>query len=285
KNMYKKIISAWLAALLFLSGCGEPVEQQSTEKPTEQLATKPEQETKPEAQTKPEQNNNANTSQKDEQLPSHYVQKPIGPTFTATVVKVTDGDTIKIKFSGKEESVRLLLIDTPESVHPSKPVQPFGIEASNFAKEFFPIGSEVEVDIDVSERDKYGRLLAYIWKDGVLYQDKVLEAGLARVAYVYAPNTSYVDSLRANEAIAKKKRIGIWSIEDYAANNFETDEEVKKPEQPTTSEKMKIKGNINSKGEKIYHMPGQAYYDRTNPEEVFSTEQEAIKAGYRKSQR
>ncbi|MGL4821183.1 MAG: thermonuclease family protein, partial [Bacilli bacterium] len=67
-------------------------------------------------------------------------------------------------------------------------------------------------------------------------------------------------------------------------NNFET-EQLKEETKPTETSKGKIKGNINSKGEKIYHKPGQMYYDRTNAEEYFSTEAEAEAAGYRPSKR
>lgn len=82
--------------------------------------------------------------------------------------------------NGNEETVRLLLVDTPETVHPSKPVQPFGPEASKFTKELMPAGSEVEVETGIGERDKYGRLLAYFYVDGKMVNKLLLEKGLAR---------------------------------------------------------------------------------------------------------
>lgn len=219
----------------------------------------------------------------------YFMAAPIGKTIPAQVNRVIDGDTVEVKFNnGKKETVRLLLIDTPETKHPTLPVQPFGKEASAFAKKFFPVGSKVEVDIDVSERDKYGRLLAYLWKDGVMYQDAVLDAGLARVAYVYAPNTSYVDALRKTMERAKQAKKGIWSVEDYATDRgfvSEKSKAVKKTSKESKADANKgcsIKGNIGSGG-KIYHVVGGRYYKMTKAETYFCSEKEAVSAGFRKS--
>lgn len=217
----------------------------------------------------------------------------------AVVTKVTDGDTVKVKTkNGEELSLRLLLIDTPEIVHPSKPVEPFGPEASAFAKEFLAVGSTVQLEYDVSGKslDKYGRTLAYIWKDGVMYNEEVIREGLARVAYIYAPNTRHVDLFYAAQKEAQAKGIGIWSIENYATDKgFNSD--VSNTSSSTTTNKntgssssstdssCNIKGNISSSGEKIYHSPGQAYYEKTKEEEMFCSIKEAEGAGYRASKR
>ncbi|MCM3237475.1 thermonuclease family protein [Heyndrickxia oleronia] len=133
----------------------------------------------------------------------------------ATVINVIDGDTVKVNVRGTEETIRLLLVDTPETVHPTKPVQPFGKEASDFSKSIMPAGKAIKVELDVSERDKYGRLLAYVYVGGKMVNETLLEKGLARVAYVYAPNTRYVDKFREIQSMAQKQAIGIWSIENY----------------------------------------------------------------------
>jgi micrococcal nuclease len=211
-----------------------------------------------------------------------------GKTFTAEIIKVIDGDTVKIKMTnGNQETVRLLLIDTPETVHPSKPVQPFGPEASKFAKELMPSGSKVEVETGIGERDKYGRLLAYFYVDGKMVNKLLLEKGLARVAYVYAPNTKYLDELENIQKQAQQDEIGIWSIENYATSKGFDDSKSKEAsvEKPTGScNNPQIKGNINSKGNKIYHIPSGQYYEITKPEEMFCTEKDAQDAGFRKSQ-
>ncbi|MFI8491846.1 thermonuclease family protein [Peribacillus butanolivorans] len=231
------------------------------------------------------------TSNSDTKSSSNSSNEEKGKTFTAKIVKVIDGDTVKIKLpSGNEETVRLLLIDTPETVHPSKPVQPFGPEASKFTKELMPAGSEVEVETGISERDKYGRLLAYFYVDGKMVNKLLLEKGLARVAYVYAPNTKYIDELEGIQKQAQKEEIGIWSIENYATSKGFDDSNTevvteKKNAKSTSCSKPEIKGNINSKGDKIYHIPTGQYYEITKPEELFCTEQDALNAGFRKSQR
>ncbi|WP_051330841.1 thermonuclease family protein [Aneurinibacillus terranovensis] len=136
-------------------------------------------------------------------------------SFPAKVSRVVDGDTFKVIINGKEETVRMLLIDTPETVKPNTPVQPFGKEASNFTKAMLT-GKTVQLERDISDaRDKYGRLLYYVYVNGKSVQEALLENGLARVAYVYPPNVKYVDQYRAIQSRAQKEGIGIWSVENY----------------------------------------------------------------------
>lgn len=138
-----------------------------------------------------------------------------------TVAHVVDGDTISVILSnGEKESVRLLLIDTPESVHPNKPVQPFGKEASNFAKETLQEGQTVTLEKGNPERDKYGRLLGYIWIDDTNFNQLMIEKGYARVAYVYEPNTKYLDEFKKAEHKAKERKLNIWSIPGYVKSEF-----------------------------------------------------------------
>ncbi|WP_218672176.1 thermonuclease family protein [Marinilactibacillus piezotolerans] len=224
---------------------------------------------------------------------------------TYDVIRVVDGDTIKVNINGKEESVRFLLVDTPETVHPDKPVQPFGKEASQFVKERLS-GKQVQLELDISERDKYGRLLMYVYdEEGNSIQEALLKRGLARVAYIYNPNVKYVDRYQAIQREAQEKAVGIWSIENYVTDSgfvteaetaendsqpsdSETSEAEEQAEAPAQSTGGKIKGNISSSGEKIYHIPGGRYYDQTKidperGEQYFDTEEAAQAAGYRKS--
>lgn len=260
--------------------------------------------------------NKTNVDYSNVNKPSYFMENPEGEVFDAKVVKVTDGDTLKVQFNEKEESIRLLLIDTPETVKQGTEVQLYGPEASEFAKKFFPIGSTVQIDIDQSERDKYGRLLAYVWKDGIMYQDAILNEGLAIVTYIYKPNTSYVDHLRNVEEQAKVANKGVWSVKGYVSNGKyvetpssskvvnttskekSTDEEKSNATEKTVKSTNKssipdangdglcndVKGNRGSNGW-IYHIPGGAAYDKTNPEELFCTTEEAKNAGYRASSR
>jgi micrococcal nuclease len=139
----------------------------------------------------------------------------------AKIERVVDGDTMKILVSGtkKTETIRLLLVDTPETVDPDIPEpQPFGPEASKFAKDTLT-GKNIKIEIDVSERDKYGRLLCYLYIGDKMFNKMLLEKGLARVAYVYPPNVKYVDQFRAIQKKAQHDGIGIWSIENYAKDD------------------------------------------------------------------
>jgi micrococcal nuclease len=214
---------------------------------------------------------------KDTETSSHDNRIPV------KLIHIVDGDTIKVNVDGKEETVRFLLVDTPESVHPNKPVQPFSKEASRFTEEMLT-GAKVELELDIGQRDKYGRLLAYVYADGKSVQEALLVNGFARVAYVFAPNTKYVDSYRELQKQALEEAVGIWSIENYVQDEgFEPDESSDE-EKAEVSSDCSIKGNINSSGEKIYHVPDGRYYKITKPEEWFCTEQEAIDAGFRKSQ-
>lgn len=139
------------------------------------------------------------------------------------VVKNVDGDTIHVRRSnGKVEDVRLLLIDTPEDVSPSKPVEPYGYQAANFAKKVLPVGKRVYIEEGVSgyTRDKYGRLLAYIYiTPNDMYNKDVVKKGLARVAYIYPPNTGHLSELQAAQNYAKAHHEGIWTIKNYVTSS------------------------------------------------------------------
>jgi micrococcal nuclease len=145
------------------------------------------------------------------------------------LVKTIDGDTIKIMYEGKEQNVRYLLIDTPETNHPRLGKQPFGEKAKERNRELLNSG-KLEIEFDIGGKtDKYDRLLAYIYIDGVSVQEKLLEEGLARVAYVYPPNTRHLDAYKKAEEKAKKAGIGIWTLEDYATDRgFDSEMHVEK---------------------------------------------------------
>ncbi|GAB2532124.1 thermonuclease family protein [Gracilibacillus alcaliphilus] len=136
---------------------------------------------------------------------------------TAQVERIVDGDTLRITYNGKEETLRLLLVDTPETKHPSMPVQPFGPEASEYAVEMLA-GKEIGLEFDGPERDKYDRLLAYIWVDGENFNQLLLENGLARYAYVYDPPYIHEEEMEQAEQAAREAGIGIWSLDGYVTD-------------------------------------------------------------------
>lgn len=125
--------------------------------------------------------------------------------------RVVDGDTILISYQETEQKVRYLLTDTPESVHPNKEVDSFGKEASARNAELLASG-DVSIEFDVGECiDKYGRLLAYVYVDGLSVSEQLIREGLAQVAYVYPTNTRHLDAYKKAEVSAKKEKLGVWS--------------------------------------------------------------------------
>lgn len=200
------------------------------------------------------------------------------------VLSVIDGDTIRILYDGKETTVRYLLIDTPETNHPRLGEQPLGKEATERNKELIQSG-EVSIEFDVGDRfDDYSRLLAYLYVDGESIQEELLASGYARVAYVFPPNTRYLDDFEQAEQLAKDDHLGIWEFENYATDRgFDSDafDENDSGSSVPASDDCDIKGNINRSGDKIYHLPGTPSYAQTNPEEWFCSEQDARDSGFR----
>lgn len=147
---------------------------------------------------------------------------------SAVVQSVYDGDTFLVRIAetatvqnvelvkGTEIPVRLLLVDTPESVG-EKAGMPYGEESSAFAKGLLS-GQTVQLEFDEGEIfDKYDRLLAYAYVGENRVQDMLLENGYAMVRYVYEPSTRYADEFRALEDSARENSLGIWSIENYVS--------------------------------------------------------------------
>ncbi|MEQ6390389.1 thermonuclease family protein [Bacillaceae bacterium S4-13-58] len=178
--------------------------------------------------------------QNQRQRKKRNLNKKKNPNFiSAKVTRIVDGDTIEISINGKEESVRLLLVDTPETKHPSLPVQEYGPEASQFAKTKL-LGKQVQLEYDGPKRDKYDRLLGYLWVGGKTFNEMLLEEGLARIAYIYYPPYTHYDAYVKAENRAKSAKKGIWSIDGYVtADGFNSSEpepepEPEEPEQPST---------------------------------------------------
>lgn len=142
-------------------------------------------------------------------------------TVPVTLDHVVDGDTLSVKFDGETEAktVRLLLIDTPESVKPGTPVQPYAKEASNYMKE---LTANCKLTLEYDEggtTDKYGRVLAYAYADGKSINEAMLIEGYARIAYVYEPNTRYLSDFKKAEAEAKENNKNIWSKQGYVTSD------------------------------------------------------------------
>ena len=133
------------------------------------------------------------------------------------LVEHVDGDTSKFRIDGKVETIRYLLIDTPETRHPELGEQPLGKEASEFTRKMLENTHWITLEYDVEKRDKYNRVLAYVYADGKSVQEELLKRGLARVGYVYE-SRRHLEVFREAEDIAQEKKIGIWQCPGYATD-------------------------------------------------------------------
>ncbi|MEX2460912.1 MAG: thermonuclease family protein [Paenibacillaceae bacterium] len=166
------------------------------------------------------------------------------PFIAAWVTDVVDGDTIHAVIDNKNETIRLLLVDTPETKHPTKPIEPFGPEASQFTKDLLT-GKQVKLVPDISKRDRYGRLLMYVWVGDQMVNELLLEKGLARVA-VFPPDVKYVEAFRIVQKKAQQAELGIWSLENYVKDNGFEPDAVKAPPKSTPSKVEEIYANCSA---------------------------------------
>jgi micrococcal nuclease len=129
----------------------------------------------------------------------------------AQVLRVVDGDTIRVRLDGRTERVRYIGIDTPESVKPGTPVQCFAKRASA-ANAALVAGRSVRLVGDVEHRDRYGRLLAYVYRepDGAFVNARLVQGGYARTLTI-APNVAHAGELADLARAARRERRGLWS--------------------------------------------------------------------------
>ncbi|MEK7019578.1 thermonuclease family protein [Bacillus sp. FSL R9-9410] len=133
----------------------------------------------------------------------------------AKVKRVVDGDTLVAEVKGTEKKVRMLLLDTPESVKPNEKPMKYGKEASDYTKKLLE-GKSVELVYDKGEKeDHYHRQLAYVFLDGKCVEADILKQGLGVVRYIKTPNTTLYDELKKVQEEAKKDKKGVWSINGY----------------------------------------------------------------------
>ncbi len=239
---------------------------------------------------------------------------------TARVSRVVDGDTIEISpaIDGVED-VRLIGVDTPETVDPGEEVEPYGRKASAFVAGKLT-GEKVDLEFDIEKTDQYDRLLAYVYADGGMFNEELVAKGYAQ-AYPYSPNTKYEMRFEEAQREAKARDLGIWDLcleqqclladrgNGIGEGSIKCDLMAEESASPSASASASapadssasaapagggavapvseddcpsnapIKGNQSG----LYHVPGGSYYDVTNPEECFATTQDAEAAGYEAS--
>lgn len=128
------------------------------------------------------------------------------------VVKVADGDTITVLMNNKRETIRLIGINTPETVDPRKKVECFGQEASLHAKQLLTNASvRLESDPTQSERDRYNRLLRYVYlEDGRFFNQLMIREGYA-YEYTYGSVYKYQEEFKTAEQQARDAKVGLWN--------------------------------------------------------------------------
>ena len=138
--------------------------------------------------------------------------RPTGPTETARVVRIVDGDTIIVRLAGRDQRLRYIGMDTPETVKPGSPVEWMGPEASK-ANAALVEGRTVVLEKDVSETDRFGRLLRYVWLvDGdrwTLVDLELIVRGFAQVE-TDPPDVKYADRFVAAQRTAREAGLGLW---------------------------------------------------------------------------
>jgi micrococcal nuclease len=209
----KRSVPLLIVVALALAACGSSIGASSpTPKPEAKEAhatATPRATTRPRTTPAPTAEPTTRSTPAPEPTPA-VGEAPSGPTEIATVVRITDGDTIRVLIDGSEHPVRYIGIDTPE-VHGG--VEPMGLEASQANADLLA-GKQVVLEKDVSETDRYGRLLRYVWvedADGwLLVNLELLRRGFAQVT-TYPPDVKYVDALYLPaQAAAREAGLGVW---------------------------------------------------------------------------
>lgn len=135
-----------------------------------------------------------------------------GARLAATVTRVVDGDTVQVRIGDRAETVRYIGMDTPETVKPNTPVQCFGKTASAANRRLVD-GQRVRLRLDAEPRDRYGRLLAYVYRrrDGMFVNAALVRGGFATILTI-PPNVRHAAELRVLERGARARRRGLWGV-------------------------------------------------------------------------
>lgn len=197
-------------------------------------------------------------------------KSPAVKALPAAVTRVVDGDTVYVNVGGRSEKVRFIGVDTPES---TAQVEPYGREASNYTEKRLS-GRNVWLELDVEERDQYGRLLAYVWLEppqsgsesevrAKMFNAELLLAGMAQVMTV-PPNVRYADVFLKLQREAREAGKGLWGIPASGGSG---------------SAESRYVGNLRSKK---FHRADCEWATKMSPANrvYFKTREEAVRQGY-----
>lgn len=195
----------------------------------------------------------------------------LAAALTGVITKVADGDTVTIQADGKTEKVRLIGIDAPESAQ-----RPWGPKATEFTKKL-ALGKNARIEMDVTARDKYGRLLGYLYVGDTFVNLELVRQGYAQV-YTYPPNVAHTEKFVAAQREAREKGLNIWHATNglmESPSDFRKggqSKQIREDVQHLKESKSKAKPkpetkaqmvSINNKSRK-YHIPSCRYFDCGN---------------------
>ena len=275
-NKLKSIfLSSALAISIFFTGCSNGDQNTITNQ------TQIKDSTSSNSQVSVESNSSYQDSSSSKEVPKGSVK--------ATVERVVDGDTMKLKLDKTKEVVtlRLLLVDTPESVKKGVDPQPYSIEASNFAKNTLKAGDTVYIEYDEGDKtDKYDRHLGYLWyysndnSNWQMFNETLISQGYARVGYIYSQKR-HLDEFYKAQDYAKSNKLNIWSVDGYVTDRW-YDVDAYNSNKNTSSNSSSSSSNIvyangGSSSSNKYHSTKDAHNMKGA---VKMTEKEAKSKGY-----
>ena len=197
------------------------------------------------------------------------------PCFATTskVLRVIDGDTIDVYYGNKKERIRLLNVDTPESVHPNKTRNTLlGKQASDYTKQRLS-GKFVSLEFEGKKRGRYGRLLAYVMLGNTNFNLELVQKGWSPYYTKYGESKKYHDQFILAQEQAQLKRVNIWINPARTSPRYR----VKQPKRTLLAKAKFFHGNINSR---IFHGPACRYFRCKACTKVFSSRDAALDAGY-----
>ena len=203
------------------------------------------------------------------------------------VIRIVDGDTIVINYRGEDEKVRLLRVNTPESVHPDKKQNiPMGKVASDYTKRRLE-GKYVDLEFEGPFRGRYGRLLAYVIVDGVNFNLELVREGLSPYYIKYGLSEKYDKEFREAERYARKHELNIWGDPELTKKYLRLKSKwgqyrIKASSPPATIQKKQWK-YVASKNSRVFHRFDCKWAKRVSPKNLigFKDREEAVKSGRR----
>ena len=204
-----------------------------------------------------------------------------------SVVRVVDGDTIVVNYKGKPEKVRLLCVNTPESVHPDKKQNiPMGKVASDYTKKTLK-GKSIDLTFEGPLRGRYGRLLAYVMVDGKNFNLELVREGLSPYYTKYGLSQMYDEEFREAERYARKHQLNIWGDPDLTRKYLRLKSKWGQYRSQITSSETIVETReqkyVASKKSKVFHRADCEHVRRIIPQNLleFNDREEAIKSSRR----